>query len=65
MTDSKLIKAFSNKRFRIELYQTPEDQYVIKYDTNSYHGVNYSEMIKDYKIASQLFDMKLDELDGI
>ena len=60
-----LIKALCTKRYKIELFQTPNDAYVIKYENNSYHGVNYSEIINDYKIASELFDMKTDELEGI
>lgn len=60
---SKLIKSLATKRYTIQLHRI-NDSYVITYENNKYHGINYSEQIKDYKIASELFDMKADELEG-
>ncbi len=63
MDQTRLIKSISTSRYNVELLET-NHEYVIKYDNNAYTGVNYSELIKDYKIASELFDMKVDELEG-
>lgn len=61
--DSKLIKSYENPRYKVELLEM-NHSYTIKYENNKIHGVNYSEAIKDFKMASALFDMKLEELDG-
>ena len=61
--NSRLIKSYETPKFKIELLEM-NYSYVIKYENNSFHGVNYSEQIKDFKIASELFNMKLDELEG-
>lgn len=60
-----LIKAIILPKLSIELLEVNNSEYVIKYSNSINVGVNYSETIKDYKIASELFDMKFDELEGI
>lgn len=62
--NDQLIKSINTNRYNIELFQTNNDKYIIKYENNKFHGVNYSELINDYKIASYLFDLKIEELEG-
>jgi hypothetical protein len=63
MTTEKLIKSLENPRFKIQLFET-NDKYVITYENNQHHGINYSEAIQDYKMAAYLFDLKVAELEG-
>lgn len=64
MDSDKLIKALNTSRYTIELFQTPSDSYVIKYRNNKNYATSFSEPMKDYKMASYMFDLKADELDG-
>ena len=56
-----LVKAIINKKFSISLYQNG-NKYCVSWLVNRIE--NNSELINDYKTASFLFDMKLQELEG-
>jgi hypothetical protein len=62
-TENKLIKAFENPRYRVELHEV-NHKYIIAYESSKYHAINYSEAISDYNMASYLFELKLTELEG-
>lgn len=63
MENDKLIKQIDNFRFQISLLQR-EDRYVVKYESKT-HGIpSESEVVKDFKIANFLFEVKLNELEG-
>jgi hypothetical protein len=63
MYGDKTIKAYNTKRFKVELYETTGNSYIIKYE-NTYSEAQYSEVLNDYNMASYLFDLKIDELEG-
>jgi hypothetical protein len=60
----KLIKALHTSRYSIELFETASNLYIIRYE-NPKNGVyRDSEAMKDFKMASWMFDVKVEELDG-
>lgn len=59
-----LIKAIITNRYSVELFETPCNLYGIKYTNFSTERNEYSELTLDYKMASYLFDLKVDELEG-
>ncbi len=61
MTDGKLIKSMSNRRFSVELQQIEDRYYVISEDSE---GMRYSQPIVDYRIASDIFDETIRQLEG-
>lgn len=61
---NKTIKAISTKRYEVELKETAAGNYVIlHYDTLT-DTKHFSELVNDYKAASFLFDVKVEELEG-
>jgi len=60
----KTIKAIYHSRFTVEIIEESRGKYVIVYYNGTTQGVNYSEAISDYRTASYLFDLKVDELSG-
>jgi hypothetical protein len=63
MEDSKLIKAYTSGRYRVELHEEGQG-YKVKYEAKRHGEVQSSETIKDYNTASFLFDLKIDEFEG-
>jgi hypothetical protein len=59
----KIIKAYTTKRYTVELYETTGNSYIIKYE-NTYSEAQYSEILNDYNMASYMFELKIDELEG-
>lgn len=62
----KIVKMIGNKRFILELAQI-NGEYVIILEERKGDKVGiqqYSEVIKDFNLASFLFDEKLIELEG-
>lgn len=57
------IKSVHTKRYDVYLYETSQG-FQILYDHENQDGIRASEVIKDYGIASYLFDLKLDEFEG-
>ncbi len=60
----KTIKLVDTFRYVVELEQTEEGTYVVNYGSKVVGLVNRSEVVKDYSIASFLFDLKVEELEG-
>jgi len=60
----KTIKAIYMTRYTVELVEASSGDYVVVHYNGSTQGINYSEAIKDYNMASYLFDLKVDELSG-
>lgn len=64
MTDSKLIKAIHTSKYSVELFLTPSDQYIIQRSKTAY-GLNVlSEPMRDFGVASMVFDVTVEELEG-
>ncbi len=64
MENDKLIKAISTSKYTVELIETPSSQYIVQFEAKRYGERQYSEPVTDYKTASFLFDLKVDELEG-
>lgn len=61
--ENKLIKAVHTPRYSVELFLTPSDFYVINKSTSTTEP-KVSEVLKDYNIASYLFDLAAEEFEG-
>ena len=59
---AKVIKMIGTKTFVLSLIETVDNEYVVECETS--HSVGSSLPMKDYKIASLIFDLKLQELEG-
>jgi hypothetical protein len=59
---SKVLKMVGTKTFVLSLVETVNSEYVVECETP--HSVGSSLPMKDYKIASLIFDLKLQELEG-
>lgn len=59
----KTVKSIHTKRYSVELVKVNE-LYYIRYEKSVIHGEKLSEAIKDYSLASYLFDLKLNEFEG-
>lgn len=64
MTTDKLVKSLTTKNFRVELLETDTGGYIVAYESKRFGDRQYSETVKDYKLASFLFDLKANELEG-
>lgn len=62
MTHDTLIKGVSTNRYELELFETASGLYMVR--SQSLYGINDSEPVRDYKLASDLFELKYDELEG-
>lgn len=61
MREFVVVKKVITKGFEIEMYKDSKyDEYRIRYETKE--GISHSERIKDYSMATYLFDIKLQEL---
>lgn len=61
MREFIIVKKVIMKGFEIEMYKDSKyDEYRIRYETKE--GISHSERIKDYSMATYLFDIKLQEL---
>lgn len=60
----KTIKLIDTFRYKVELARLQDDSYIINYRSKIVGLENKSETIKDYNIASFLFDLKVEELEG-
>jgi hypothetical protein len=63
MENQETIKEVTTKRYQVRLVQDSDSFYVM-YDSKTQALPVISEAIKDYNVASGLFDMKLVELEG-
>ncbi len=64
MLHAKVIKCIGTKRFEVELFQLESGFYCIKHDNKKEGKVAFSETINDFKTASFMFDLKVQELEG-
>lgn len=62
----EVIKAVATQRYTVELSQAKSGAYYIKVDTYSGDDMEsvMSDAITDYKLATHVFDAKLNELEG-
>lgn len=60
----KTIKAISTRRYEIELVQLDSGHFRISYEGSMTDEPVIGEAIQDYKLASELFDLKVQELEG-
>lgn len=58
----RTVKALYSEKFDIEMLQDDAGRYCVSYKT--YQGIEHSEWITDFGIASHIFDLKLYELEG-
>ena len=56
------IKAIITPRFEVSLIRTPSDLYIV--ESRNAEGVHMSSPIQDFKTASYMFDLTLDEVEG-
>jgi hypothetical protein len=63
MENQETIKEVTTNRYQVRLVQDSDSFYVM-YDSKTQAFPVVSEAIKDYNVASGLFDMKLVELEG-
>ena len=61
---NETVKHVGTQRYEVSVLVDQDGMYTIAYQTIYDNRVNYSENIQDYLMASQLFDMKLMELQG-
>ncbi len=59
-----IIKSISTLSYRIELLEK-NNKYFIRYDSNNHAEPQLSRPIVDLKIAFDIFDIRLQELEGI
>lgn len=62
--NNRLIKSYTSRRYRVELYETPYGKYVVQYDKAN-DELQHSEDIEDFNLASFMFEMKCTELEGM
>lgn len=58
------IKAYTTRRYTVELYETSNLSYIVKYENHLLGEPHYSELLSDYNMASYMFDLKCEELQG-
>lgn len=58
-----IVKLIGTQRYEIAILKDQDDMYTVAYETVD-KTPQYSEHIVDYNLASFLFDMKRDELEG-
>jgi hypothetical protein len=59
---SKTIKMIGRKNFIVELVELDSGLYCVRHEVNE--KMHFSESIQDFNLASYLFDLKLQELEG-
>lgn len=64
MNNSKTIKSIMTKRYEAKLVLLPSDMYVVQQTNFGTEVTLNSAYIKDFKIASYLFDLTIDQLEG-
>lgn len=62
--NGKTIKSIDTFRYKVDLIETINDTYIIKHESKVYGLPSKSEEIHNFKTASFLFDVKVDELEG-
>ena len=60
----KTVKMIGTRLFEVVLIQQDSGIYIIQYHRKSDSGFDYSEDIQDFKTASFLFDLKVQEMEG-
>ncbi len=58
------VKHIGTQRFEVAVLRDQDDMYCIAYQTAFSPHISYSEQISDYSMATFLFDLKLNELEG-
>lgn len=58
---TKVLKSIVLNRYSIELVQIDDDYMVV---TEDIHGTHKSSLIQDFKLASYMFDLTLQQLEG-
>lgn len=61
---NKLLKSVSKKRYDVGLYEKPTGAYVIVFEDTANETTHASEIIQDYNMASFMFDLKVQDLEG-
>lgn len=64
MSNDRTIKAIFTKYYGVELIADSDDLYFVKYEGMGMDGEKRSEPIRDLNLALQIFDMKLQEMQG-
>lgn len=59
---SKTLKLVGTKNFTVELVELDSGMYCVRHEVDE--KMHFSEKITDYNIASYMFDLKLQELEG-
>jgi predicted metal-binding protein len=63
--EDTVVKMVGTKKYEIALLKKYNDIYYIRYQKTGVHHEKLSEAIKDYKVASHLFDLKLNDLENL
>lgn len=59
-----LIKSITTNRYSVELIEDIDSQYTVLYTHISMPETKVSESINDFYMASYIFDVKVQELEG-
>ena len=57
-----VIKSITEAKFRVELVENSKGRYLVRYEQNE--KTTTCEPVVDYLVATMLFDIKLQELQG-
>jgi hypothetical protein len=60
----KTIKAMFKPNFEVSLLRDADDIYVVEYKNSSYGETKQSENIRDFHLASYVFDVKVADMEG-
>lgn len=60
----KTVKLIATNKFEVEMLVAKDDSYYIRYHKLFLDNSEFSERITDFKTASYLFDLKVQELEG-
>lgn len=61
---STTLKSIGTKRYEVELVEVDSGQYCIKTHIYSQEKIDFSELIRDYNVATHIFDAKVKKLEG-
>ncbi len=60
----RTVKHYSNQRFQIAVLEDADNMYCVVHENRDGLEIKRTEPISDYKMASYMFDLKLEELQG-
>lgn len=61
---SKVVKGISNKAFMVELMERSNGRYYVQYKRRFSNLLNETEDLVDFNLASTLFEMIINEVEG-